>query len=324
MKALRIAIALALVAGLALGTIGCSDKDVAAKVNGEIVKKSELDAQVAKLKEQYPNMFDGADGEGRLLDFKQRLLDNMINQVLIKQAAKEKGIKVTDKAIDEKVAELKQGFESEEQFASVMQQSGMDIDTLREQIREQLINEQIVATLTDETKVSDAEIKEYYEGNKSTFAEQAAVHVAHILFEAADKATAEKVLGEVKTGGNFGALAKEYSKDAASAANGGDLGWPTSAYVPEFQAAAEKLQPGQISDLVQSQYGYHIIKMIEKRENRQKTLDEVKGQVEQIILGQRKSDAYQKFLNELRDNAVIEILVPELQKPATAEGDAAK
>ena len=324
MKALRIAIALALVAGLAFGTIGCSDKDVAAKVNGEVVKKSELDAQVAKLKEQYPNMFDGADGEGRLLDFKQRLLDNMINQVLIKQAAKDKGITVTEKEIDEKIDELKAGFESEEQFVSVMQQSGMDIDTLREQIREQLINEQIVATLVEETKVSDAEIKEYYEGNTSNFAEQAAVHAAHILFDADDKATAEKVLAEVKTGGNFGALAKEYSKDAASAANGGDLGWPTSAYVPEFQAAAEKLLPGQISDLVQSQYGYHIIKLIEKRENRQKTLDEVKSQIEQIILGQRKTDAYQKLLNDLREKAVIEILVPELQKPATAEGDAAK
>ncbi len=317
MKALRVAVSLALVAGMFLGVTGCSNKDVAARVNGEVIKKSELDAQVDKLKEQYPQMFEGADGEGRLIDFQQRLLDNMINNVLIRQAAKDAGVEVTDADVKKKIDELKAGFSSQEQFDQALSQAGMDVSTLEDQIRDQLVTEQLIATLNKDEKVSDKEISDYYDKNKAQFAEQAAVHVSHILFDKADKATAEKVLGEVKGGGDFAALAKQYSKDPASAANGGDLGWPTTPYVPEFTAAAEKLAPGQISDLVETQFGWHIIKMIEKRTDRQKTLDEVKEQIQQIIVQQRNADAYQTFLDDLRAKAEIEILVPDLQKPAS-------
>lgn len=317
MKALRVIVSLALVAGLFLGVTGCSNKDVAAKVNGEVIKKSELDAQVEKLKEQYPQMFEGADGEGRLIDFKQRLLDNMINNLLIKQAAEDEGIKVTDDDVKKKIEELKAGFSTQEQFDQALSQAGMDVKALETQIRDQLVTEQLIATLNKDTKVSDKEIQEYYDKNKAQFAETAAVHAAHILFDKTDKATAEKVLAEVKAGGDFGALAKKYSKDPASAANGGDLGWPTTPYVTEFQAAADKLKPGQISDLVETQFGWHIIKVIEKREDRQKTLDEVKDQIKQIIVQQRNADAYQTFLDDLRAKAEIEILIPDLQKPAS-------
>lgn len=321
MKALRVAVSLVLVAGLFLGLTGCSEKDVAAKVNGEVIKKSELDAQVEKLKEQYPQMFEGADGEGRLIDFQQRLLDNMINAVLIRQAAEDEGIDVTDSDIEKKIEELKAGFKTQEQFDQALSQAGMDVATLEEQIRDQLVTEQLIATLNEDSKVSGEEIKEYYDKNKAQFAEVAAVHAAHILFDKSDKATAEKVLAEVKAGGDFAALAKKYSKDPASAASGGDLGWPTTPYVPEFQAAAEKLSPGQISALVETQFGWHIIKVVEKREDRQKTLAEVTEQIQQIIVQQRNADAYQTFLDDLREKAEIEILIPDLQQPAPGSAE---
>jgi len=321
MKALRVALSLVLVAGLFLGVTGCSDEDVAAKVNGEVIKKSELDAQVEKLKEQYPQMFEGADGEGRLIDFQQRLLDNMINAVLIRQAAEDEGIDVTDSDIEKKIEELKAGFKTQEQFDEALSQAGMDVATLEEQIRDQLVTEQLIATLNEDGKVSEKEIKEYYDKNKAQFAEVAAVHASHILFDKSDKATAEKVLAEVKAGGDFAALAKKYSKDPASAANGGDLGWPTTPYVPEFQAAAEKLSPGQISALVETQFGWHIIKVVEKREDRQKTLAEVSEQIQQIIVQQRNADAYQTFLDDLREKAEIEILIADLQQPAPGSAE---
>lgn len=321
MKALRIAVSLALVAGLFLGVTGCSDKDVAAKVNGEVIKKSELDAQVDKLKEQYPQMFEGADGEGRLIDFQQRLLDNMINNVLIRQAAKDAGVEVTDADVKKKIDELKAGFSTQDQFDAALSQAGMDVTALEDQIRDQLVTEQLIATLNSDTKVDTKEISEYYEKNKTQFAEQAATHASHILFDKADKATAEKVLAEVKAGGDFAALAKKYSKDPASAANGGDLGWPTTPYVAEFQAAADKLKIGEISPIVETQFGWHIIKVVEKRENRQKKLDEVKEQIQQIIVQQRNADAYQTFLDDLRSKAKIEILIPDLQNPAAGSAE---
>ncbi len=319
MSKFRIIVAAFLAMMLVFGLTACGEDDVAARVNGEVIKKSELDAQMAKLEEQYPQMFEGADAEGRKLDFQQRLLDNMINSVLIRQAAEEMGIEVTDADVQEQIDQLKSGFQTEEQFQQALEQAGMDLDSLEDQIRDQLITQELLEQLTADVEIPDEEIEQYYEANKDQFIEDAAVHVAHILFNPEDKATAEEVLAEIRAGGDFAALAKEYSQDPTSAESGGDLGWPTTPYVPEFQAAAEELEPGEVSDLVETTFGWHIIKMIEKRDQRQKTLDEVREQIEQILLQQHNADIYQKFIDDLRAEAEIEILIPELQVPVSGE-----
>ncbi|MDZ4177936.1 MAG: peptidylprolyl isomerase [Coriobacteriia bacterium] len=317
MRMFRILIAFVLVAGLALSATGCSSNDVAARVNGEVIKRSELDSQVEKLKDQYPDMFTGADGEGRLLDFKQRLLDNLINAALVRQAANDRGVKVSDADVKSKLDELKAGFADDAQFEAALTQAGMSVDELSDQVREQLVTELLLADINKDVEVVETEIAEYYEANKAQFTEQAAVRASHILFDEADKATAESVLAEIKAGGDFRALAKQHSKDVATAVEGGDLGWPSTPFVPEFQTAADSLDVGEISDLVQTQYGWHIITVTDKRELREKPLAEVREQIEQIIVQQRNADAYQKFLDELRADAEIEILVPELQMPAS-------
>ena len=321
MRALRIVVAAVLLTGLVFASAGCSEKDIAARVNGEVIKKSDLDVQIAKLQEQYPDMFTGADGEGRLLDFQQKLLDNMINAALIRQAAADQGISVSDADVQAQVDELKAGFADDAQFQEALAQAGMDEATLVEQVRETLVTEELITKLTSDTPVTEEEIAEYYDGNVAQFEEQAAVHASHILFEPDDKATAEDVLAEIKGGADFAALAKQHSKDPGSAANGGDLGWPTTPYVPEFQAACDALDEGEVSELVETTFGWHIIKVIEKREARQKPLDEVSEQIEQLITQQRNADAYQTYLDDLRAEAEIEILIPELQVPL--EEDAA-
>jgi len=319
MSKLRILVAVVLSVALVLSLTACGEEDIAARVNGEVIKKSDLDAQVEKLKEQYPQMFEGADAEGRLLDFQQRLLDNMINNVLIRQAAEERGISVSDDDVQAQIDELKSGFETEEQFSQALEQAGMDVATLEEQVRDQLITEQLLAELTADVAIDDEQVDQYYEQNQTQFVEEQAVHAAHILFDEEDKETAEQVLAEIRGGGDFAALAKEHSKDTATAENGGDLGWPNTPYVTEFQEAAEALEVGEVSDLVHTSFGWHIIKVIEKRETRQKTLDEVRDQVEQILMQQQNADVYQQFLEELRAEAEIEILIPELQV-ATDDG----
>jgi parvulin-like peptidyl-prolyl isomerase len=321
MRALRIVVAAVLLTGLVFASAGCSEKDVAARVNGEVIKKTDLDVQIAKLQEQYPDMFTGADGEGRLLDFQQKLLDNMINAALIRQAAAEQGINVSDADVQAQIDELKAGFADDAQFQEALAQAGMDESTLMQQVRETLVTEELIAKLTSDTPVTEEEIAEYYKGNVAQFEEQAAVHASHILFEPDDKATAEGVLAEIEGGADFAALAKEHSKDPGSAANGGDLGWPTTPYVPEFQAACDALDEGEVSELVETTFGWHIIKVIEKREARQKPIDEVSEQIEQLITQQRNADAYTTYLDDLRAEAEIEILIPELQVPV--EQDAA-
>ena len=300
-----------------LGLTGCSNRDAAAKVNGQVITTTELNAQLDQLKKQYPQMFQGSDAEGRLLDFKERLLENLINQDLIAQAAKQKGITVSDDDVQKQIDQLKAGFKDEAQFEAALKSAGMTPDSLKSQIQNQLITQKLVESLSSSQPVTDAEIAAYYNANKAQFFQKPAKRAEHILFKPSDKATAEKVLKQIQGGADFGALARKYSIDTASASKGGDLGWPTSAYVPEFQAALDKLSKGQTSGLVQTPYGWHIIRVTDVRPGTQQSLAEVKSQIQQIIVQQRRSDAYQTFLNDLRKTAKIEILEADLKSSAS-------
>jgi len=318
MKLVRIVFALVLVLGLTLGVAGCqSDEDTAAKVNGDTISLAELNKQVEQLKKQYPNMFTGSDGEGRLLDFKQRLLDNMINQKLVEQAAKDKGIEVTDADVEAQIKQLKSGFKDEEQFKQALKTAGMDEAGLEKQVREQLLTQKLIEKLSaDASKPTSDQVKAYYDANKAQFEQKAAKRASHILFKTDDKATAEKVLAEVKAGGNFEALAKKYSQDPGSAEKGGDLGWPTTPYVTEVENALTKLNKGQTTAaLVKSSYGWHIIRVTDTRKASQQKLADVQAQIEQILVQQQKADAYQKYVDSLRKKAKIEILVADLKTP---------
>lgn len=319
-KLLATVLCVALLIGV-LGVSGCSNKNVVAKVNGESISADALNEQLEQLKKQYPNMFTGADGEGRLLDFKQRLLDNMINQKLVEQAAKDKGIKVSDDDIQKQIDQLKAGFKDQAQFDEALKSAGMTIDALKTQIRNQLVTQKLIESLAASSKVSEADVKSYYEKNQTQFFQKAAKKASHILFKPEDKAAAQKVLEQVKDGGDFEALAKKNSVDTATASKGGDLGWPTTSYVPEFQAALDKLKKGDTTkDLVQSPFGWHIIRVTDERAGVQQPLEEVKTQIEQIIVQQRRGDAYQSFLDDLRKNAKIEILAPDLKAAASKGG----
>jgi len=317
MKSTRIVLAVALCAVLALGVLalsGCSQKDVAAKVNGQVITTTELNAQLDQLKKQYPNMFTGADGEGRLLDFKQRLLDNLINQALIAQAAQKKGITVSDADVQKQIDQLKSGFKDQTQFDSALKSAGMTLDSLKTQIKNQLITQKLIESIASNSTVSQADIQAYYTKNQAQFYQKAAKRASHILFKPEDKATAQKVLKMLQSGQiTFAEAAKQYSIDTATASKGGDLGWPSTPYVPEFQAALDKLNKGQMSGLVQSPYGWHIIEVTDTRPGSQQPLSVVQSQIQQIILQQRRADAYQSFLNDLRKSAKIEVVEADLK-----------
>lgn len=315
MKPLRLLLVVVLVFALGISTVGCKKKEtnVAARVNGEEITQTELNAQVEQLKKQYPEMFEGEEGEARLLDFKLRLLDNLINQKLVEQAAKERDLGVTDKDVQAQISQLKEGFADQAQYEQALKSAGMTEKTLQGQIREQLITQKLIESLAEDENVSDDEVTTYYEKNKAQFTVQPAKRASHILFKADDKDKAEDILAKIRDGGDFANLAKENSIDTATASKGGDLGWPTAAYVAEFENALSKLDKGEVSDLVQSPYGWHIIKVTDEREGSQQELADVKDQIKQIVVQQRRADAYQTFLEDLRDKAEIEIVDPELK-----------
>lgn len=319
MKALRTTVAGALAVVLVLALTGCGGGQSAAKVNGTSIPVSELNQQIAQLQKQYPTMFQGADGAARLLQFKQRLLDTLVNQTLVEQAAKDRGITVSDADVQKQIDQLKAGFKDQAAFDAALKSAGMDPATLQSQIRQQLVTQKLMAALSASINITPAQIAAYYNKNKSQFYTASQKRASHILFNANDKATAEKVLKQVLAGADFAQLAKQYSKDPASAAKGGDLGWPTSPYVPEFQAALDKLSKGQTTTtLVKSQFGYHIIRVTDVRPASQKTLAQATPQIKQILTQQQQSAAYNQLITELRKKAKIQIFVQDLKASQNA------
>ncbi|NTW28473.1 MAG: hypothetical protein HGA39_03815 [Coriobacteriia bacterium] len=320
MKSTRFVCALA-VCGLLLGALGLAgcksaESDVAARVDGQVVTETELNTQLDQLKKQYPDMFSGTDSATVTLEYRQTLLDSMIDEILLAKAAKDAKITVSADEVQAQLDQLKSGFSDPTQFDAALKSAGFTLATLKAKIESQLTTQKLIDSLSPGTNVSDVEVQDYYDKHKTDYYQKAAKRASHILFKPEDKATAEKILAQLKAGGDFAALAKQYSIDTASAVNGGDLGWPTAPYVTEFQAGLDKLGKGQMSGLVESPYGWHIILVTDTREASQQPLSAVRTQIEQTILAQRRTDAYQNFLAGLRKKATIEIVDAELKAAA--------
>ncbi|MBS8262945.1 peptidylprolyl isomerase [Mesobacillus boroniphilus] len=210
-------------------------------------------------------------------------------QELLYQKVLAENYKVTDKEVEEKVAELKE--ELGENFELVLQQNQLkDEEELKEVLKDQLLMEK--AALKD-VKVSEEEVKKRYEEYKPE------IKASHILVE--DEKTAQEVKKKLEDGAKFEDLAKEYSTDPGSAANGGDLGFfGPGKMVPEFEEAAYALDVNEISEPVQSQHGFHIIKVTEKKEK--ESYEEMKDKLE-----------YELKLAQLDSNKIQEVLKSELE-----------
>ncbi|PFM63606.1 peptidylprolyl isomerase [Bacillus cereus] len=203
---------------------------------------------------------------------KQVLNGMVMEKVLIKN------YKVDDKEVDKKYDELKK--QAGDQFDALMKQQGIKEETLKNSIRAQLAQEKAV-----EKTITDKEVKDNYKPE---------IKASHILVK--DEATAKKVKDELAQGKSFEELAKQYSEDTGSKEKGGDLGYFTAGkMVKEFEDAAYKLKKDEISEPVKSQFGYHIIKVTDIKE--QKPFDEVKGDIKKDLVQKKMQDG--QFMNDL-------------------------
>src|SRR5699024_7711485 len=210
---------------------------------------------------------------------------------------------VTDEDVEEELEDLKE--QVGESFEDVLAQQGLTEDDLKEDIRRNLLQQQAISEGID---VSDEEIEEYYEHMKTE------IKARHILVE--DEETAEKVEKKLDKGEDFADLAKEYSTDS-SAENGGDIGFFTvGQMVPEFEEAAYKLDKKEVSEPVQSEFGYHIIEVLDKKEAEDDvgSLEDNEEEIRDILV-ERKVDPeeVQEKIQKLIDDAKIKINDEDLE-----------
>ena len=221
----------------------------------------------------------------------------LIQRAEFEQEADSMGIKITDDQVNTRIEQLKKQFYggSEQRYEKTLKQQGLTQDQAKEEVRAQLISEALFKKVTGNIKVSQNEIKAYYNSHKSQYGQPETRDVRHILV--AKKALADSIYAQLKAGANFAKLAKKYSKDPGSASNGGKLTISKGQTVPAFDKTAFTLKKGELSKPIHTQYGYHIIQALSEIKPAQTTsLSKVESSIKQQLEQQRKNDAMTKWV----------------------------
>ena len=289
---------------------------VIARVNGEDVKKEDFDRII--------HTMEARAGQPIPPDRRDEILRGAIDQLvvytLLSQESRSRGIKVADADIEAKMGQLKSQFPTQDAFDKALKERGMTVDSLRKDARVDL---SVTKLMEAETAAlpgpSDLEAKDFYEKNPDRFKQDESVRASHILIRVDEKADAaarkkaraeiDAVLKQAKAGADFAKLAQEHSQDG-SAAQGGDLNYfPKGQMVPEFDKVAFELKPGQLSGVVTTQFGYHVIKVIDHKPARVVPFDESTAQIKQFLTEQKKQQHSDTFIEGLKKKAKIEVLI---------------
>jgi parvulin-like peptidyl-prolyl isomerase len=297
-------LALAFVAAGCGGTSTASlgSDDVAVAGSQEITKeqfqalmgraKTSYDAQ----KRPFPK-----PGSAEYEQLKSQAIAFLLQRAEFAQEAEDRGIKITDDQIDKRIEKLKKQFYggSDQRYTQTLKRAGLTEEQGRLEVRAALINEELFKKVTEDVKVSEKEIRSYYDTHKTQYQQPESRDVRHILVP--KKALADQLYAQLKSGGNFAALAKKYSKDPGSASNGGKLTVSKGQTVPEFDKATFALKKGELSKPIKTQYGYHIIQALSEIKLAKKTpLSKVEKSIKDQLANQGKNDAMTKWVEDTK------------------------
>jgi peptidyl-prolyl cis-trans isomerase C len=288
--------------------------EVLARVNGQAVTKVDFDRLIKNMEAGR-----GAIPTERRDEVLRGALDQLITYSVLKQEAATRKFAVADADVDAQVASMQKQFPTQAEFDKALSARNTSVEQLKADARvDMAINKMMEAEVAGAVAATDADAKDFYDKNPDKFAQPESVRASHILIltkdadEAGKKAARTKidgVLKRVKAGEDFAALAKENSQDG-SASQGGDLGFfGRGRMVPEFDQAVFALKPGEISEVVSTPFGFHIIKLTEKKEGSTVPFDQVKPQVVEYLSNQKKQQRVDSFIDEAKKRAKIEVLV---------------
>ena len=316
MKLLLIPIVLLLHAGPAPASPGSG---VAATVNGSEILERKLQSAVDNyLRERSGDAIPAPDDSGEV---RMKVLDMLISQELLWQAARDAQLLASDAEVEAVYAQSRGRFDSDVDFEVKLQEGGYNAETYREDIRRRLSAQKWVeARVTADIEVEDAAIDRFYDANRDRFASPEQVRARHILLKLdanaseADQDAARAQLTDIREraagGEDFAALAQAHSQDG-SAARGGDLGFfGPGVTVPRFEQAAFALAPGEISDIVETRFGLHLIQLVERKPAGYYAKTEVADRIHDYLLRQRYEDGFDAAMQRLRQQAEIEIANP--------------
>jgi len=323
----------AVVAALALGVAaaGCGGDsgetadvpDGAIAVVGEReIPKAEYDRLVAQAKKTYEareQEFPAA-GTPEFAQLRNAIVRSLVEQTEFEIAAEELEVEVSDADVEERLVELKeQFFEGDDtKYEAELEKQGLTDEQVRADVRTRLLSERIFEEVTKDVEVTDEEIQAYYDENKAQFETPASRDVRHILVK--QKARADDLYRQLRQGGDFAALAKRFSQDPASKAEGGKFTAQQGATVPEFDQTAFELETGELSQPVKTQFGWHIIEATSAvKPKATQELSDVESQISDQLLEEQKNARINEWIEELRKRFEDDVAYAPGFEPPPAE-----
>jgi len=294
---------------------------MAVKVNGKTITEAEVVEEEGRLTMAMGGRMDPQQLESMKPMIREQAVNNLINRELLNEAVKKEGITVGGDEVDGRLVELETAAGGAEAFDSRLSMMGVTRGELREEIELGMAIEKLMEEKSTGTgEPTETEMRAFYDENPQQFERPEQIQASHILFmvqegatdadKAAKQKEAEEALAQLKGGADFATVATEHS-DCPSSSKGGDLGYfGRGQMVPPFEEAAFALKPGEMSGIVETRFGYHIIKVTDRSSEDKVSYDEAKENIKQFLGGQGKQQAMTAVIEELRAGAEIEYPEP--------------
>jgi peptidyl-prolyl cis-trans isomerase C len=295
-----------------------------ATVNGVEISQEDFDREIRRVQARLRSSAR-SPGASELGQIRKEVLDSLVARELLYQESQRKGIKVESKTVDQQFEAMKKRFPDEAEFKKALESMSYSEATLRSQLeRDQAVMVLIDQQFTEKLTVSNEEVKAYYDNHKDSFKKPEQVKASHILIKAESQADEsrktgarkklEMIQGKLQKGEDFGTLAKEYS-EGPSNVKGGDLGYfSRGQMVKPFEDAAFALQPGEVSGIVETRFGYHLIKVTDKTPETTLGFDDIKDRLGQYLKQEKLREEMDSYVESLRNKAKVEVFSKEDSK----------
>lgn len=299
-------------------------EDVVALVNGKAITRVDFERQVRITQQQLLQKGQFLDAT-QMEDLRVKILGNLIDNELLYQESQDRDFKVDKKKINEQFEAVKNQFPGEEEFKNALDRMNYTESTFKKEIKRRMaIHDFIDSDFAKVITVSDEESLEYYESHSEYFIQPEQVQASHILITVDDPSdafqkseairTIEEIKQKLKAGEDFAVLAKEYSQGPSNTA-GGDLGFfQRGQMVKPFEDAAFALQPGEVSDIVETSFGYHLIKVTDRRAKVVIAYESMKDRIDENIKQNKVENEVSIFLEKARAEATIERFPTKVEK----------
>ncbi len=292
---------------------------IVAVVNDEVITLTEVREISIPYMQKMKEKFSMKYGEEEILETERRIVDQLVDELLVNQEAERLKIEVTDKEVELGIKNVMEGARlNRDQFEQALAEDGLTMEEYRKQLKKQIRKMRLIdQEVKSKVQVTGNEIDNYYEAHKSEFNAPPEIRLQQILLIVPPKASndeieqirkkAEQVLQEIKEGADFGDMAKRYSQDVTAAA-GGDIGvFVQGDLFPALDEIVFTLPVGGISPVIQGPKGFHIVKVLGKKERQNMTEEERREEISNIIYNQKVESAFKQWIKELRNKSYVAI-----------------